>query len=440
MDILIKLVQFILCFSLLVFVHEGGHFLFAKLFKIKVEKFYLFFNPWFSLFKFKWGETEYGIGWIPFGGYVSIAGMIDETKDATKLASEPQPWEFRSKPAWQRLLVMVGGVLMNIITAIVIFIFMSYSIGSSYIDSKDVKDGFAYTDIAKEIGFQDGDKILSVNGESFANINKYREAIIINDNPVVEVQRGSEIVRIQLKDTDVPKLLKDQIIYTLRVPLGVDSVMQNSILANAGIQPKDSIISLNGIVPKYVDELQNIVKSNVGNDVQMVYSRAGAIDTVTLSIGKDALLGIQTNGLRVQNYYKVTQVEYSFLESIPRGFVMTGDMCVSYLKQIKMIFNPETEAYKSVGSVLTMGNLFSPVWDWVYFWNITALFSVILAIMNLLPIPALDGGHVLFTIVEMVTGRRPSDKFLEIAQTAGFYILMGIMVLAMWNDIVKFFL
>lgn len=440
MDIIVKVVQFILCFSLLVFVHEMGHFLFAKLFKIRVEKFYLFFNPGFSLFKFTFKGTEYGMGWIPFGGYVSISGMIDETKGASELASEPQPYEFRSKPAWQRLLVMVGGVMMNIITAIVIFTFMSYTHGTSYIKSSDVVDGYAFSQTAKDLGFKDGDNFISVNGESFDNYKKYREAIIINDSPWIDVDRGGETVRIQLSNEDVPALIEDQIIYELRLPFGIDSVIIDGGMHKAGIMVGDSIISINNQKIKYFDQLQLMGEQNKDKEVIIVahIKATGAVDTLTIKLSEEGKFGFAPFIKPITNYYKITEISYSFLESIPEGFRRVGSMVVSYIKQLKMIFNPETEAYKSVGSVLTMGNLFPPVWDWLFFWNITALFSVILAVMNILPIPALDGGHVVFLLYEVITRRKPSDKFMERMQTIGFFIILGIMVLALWNDITKF--
>ncbi len=442
MEIIIKILQFILSFSLLVFVHEMGHFLFAKLFKIRVEKFYMFFNPGFSLFKFNYKGTEYGMGWIPFGGYVSIAGMIDETKDATKLASEPQEWEFRSKPAWQRLLVMTGGVIMNIITAIVIFIFMSYSYGTSYIDTKDIKGGFAFTPTAKEIGFMDGDKILSVDGESYENYIKYREAIIINNEPIVLVDRGGERVEIKIDKSHVSNLLKDQVIFDLRMPFGIDSILNDGALAETGIKKGDKLISVNGKDIEYVDELITVAQSNRNSEIKLIVEKAGAQsrDTVAVMVPESGSLGVLTYSDRMANYYPITHKDYSIAESIPLGFTRTWDMCVSYVKQMKMIFSPETEAYKSVGSVMTMVNIFPAEWNWANFWGLTALFSVILAVMNILPIPALDGGYVLFLLVELISGRKPSDKFLERANMIGIYILIGIMILAMWNDIAKFIL
>lgn len=440
MEIVIKIIQFILSFSLLIFVHEMGHFVFAKLFKIRVEKFYLFFNPGFSLFKFTWRGTEYGMGWIPFGGYVSIAGMIDESKNSSSLASEPQPYEFRSKPAWQRLLVMTGGVLMNIITAIVIFIFMSYSQGTKYIKSDDVVDGYVFTETAKELGFMDGDKILSVDGKAQDNYVRYREAIVINDSPVVLVDRAGLQVEIQIEDEDIPKLLKDQIIFNLRSPFEIDSLSANGALSKAGFTKNDSIISINDERIKYFDEIRRIGADNKSKIVKIATMRSdGSIDTLNVQLGESGIFGFVPYFASISSYYKITEQSYTFLQSIPRGFQMTWDMCKSYVKQLKMIFRPETEAYKSVGSVLSIGNLFPPVWDWVYFWNITAMISVILAVMNMLPIPALDGGHVLFLLVEVITRKKPSDSFLEKMQIIGFWLLMGIMVLAMWNDIVKFF-
>lgn len=442
MEILIKIVQFILCFSLLVLVHEFGHFFFAKLFKIRVEKFYLFFNPWFSLFKFKKGDTEYGIGWIPFGGYVSISGMIDETKGADNLASEPQDYEFRSKPAWQRLLVMTGGVIMNIITAIIIFIAMSYSQGSSYISNNDVTYGYKYTELAKEIGFKDGDKIISVEGEVFDNYLKMREAIIINNPKWIDVERDNSIIRIEMNEENIPRLLKDQIFFDIREIVHVDSIVDGSSFQKAGIQKGDSIISANGQPIMFIDQLVCVAQENKGKEIPFEIIRKSSpdksIDTVMVEVSKEGITGVITDLRHTYKFYKITEKKYTFMESIPRGVVLTVDMCKSYINQMKLVFSPQTEAYKSVGSVISMGNFFPASWDWLRFWNITALFSVILAIMNILPIPALDGGHVLFLLVEVVSGRKPSDKFLERVQTVGFFFLIFIMILALWNDISKF--
>lgn len=442
MEIFIKVVQFILCFSLLVLVHEFGHFFFAKLFKIRVEKFYLFFNPWFSLFKFKKGDTEYGIGWVPFGGYVSISGMIDETKGADKMASEPQSYEFRSKPAWQRLLVMTGGVIMNIITAIIIFIAISYSQGSSYISNNDVTHGYRYTDLAKEIGFQNGDKILSVEGEVFDNYLKMREAVIINNPKWIDVERGGEVVRIEMDEANIPRLLKDQIFFEVREVLYADSILNDSPFQKAGIQKGDSILSANGQPTLFVDQLISIAQQNKGTEIPFEVIRKGSldkrVDTVMVQIPSDGKVGLMTDSRHTYNFYKITEKQYTLIESVPRGVSLTVDMCKSYINQMKLVFSPQTEAYKSVGSVLSMGNFFPATWDWLRFWNITALFSVILAIMNILPIPALDGGHVLFLLAEVITRRKPSDKFMERVQTAGFFFLIFIMILALWNDIMKF--
>lgn len=444
MEIVIKILQFILCFSLLVLLHELGHFLFAKLFRIRVEKFYLFFNPWFSLFKFKIGETEYGMGWVPFGGYVSISGMIDETKNADQLASEPQPYEFRSKPAWQRLLVMVGGVLMNILTAIVIYIFMSYSQGSSYIDNKDVRDGYVFTPTALAMGFRDGDRIVSVEGKQYDNYMKIREAIIINTPQYVEVERGGEIVRIPVSEEDVPKLLKDQLFMELRQIAVVDSVVAGYPAEAAGLKKGDSIVAVNGTPIQYFDQAQAIIRESANQYIELGVIRKEndslALKNLSVAVTAEGTVGITADFAKTIGHYKVTEKDYTFIEAIPRGFELTYNMCASYVNQMKLIFSPKTEAYKSVGSVLTMGSLFPETWDWLRFWNLAALFSIILAVMNLLPIPALDGGHVMFLLFEMITGRKPGDKFLERMQTIGIFLLLGLMALAFWNDISRFFL
>lgn len=443
MEILIKAAQLIVCLSLLVIVHEFGHFIFAKLFKCRVEKFYLFFNPWFSLVKFKIGETEYGLGWIPFGGYVKIAGMIDESMDKEAMKQPAQPWEFRSKPAWQRLLIMIGGVLMNLLTALVIYIGISYSYGTSYIKAEDAKYGYVFSDLAKEMGFKNGDKILSVDGEAFENCDEIPMAFILNDVKYVVVERDGKKQDISIDFDYKAQLLESKKpILALRMPMVIDSVKTESPAMKAGIMVGDSIIAVDSTSVQFRDEIMNfttnrplqtitldVVRDSMGNQI---------VKSIPLTLDEESTMGVYFNPF-IDKFYRVTQKEYTFAEAIPAGFVRAKNMLTDYIKQLKMIFTPDTGAYKQVGSVVAMGNFFPSVWDWFRFWNITALFSVMLAVMNILPIPALDGGHVMFLLYEVITRRTPSDKFMEVMQTIGMFLLLGLMVLALGNDIWRLF-
>ncbi len=442
MEVVIKALQFILSLSILVVLHEFGHFFFAKLFKIKVEKFYLFFNPGFSLFKFRIGETEYGMGWIPFGGYVKIAGMVDESLDTEGFASPPQHYEFRGRPAWQRLLVMIGGVLMNLITAIIIYIFMSYSYSSVYIDNKDMYDGYAFSELAKEIGFQNGDKILSIDGKKYGNYELIAQDITISNPEYVEIIRNGSVVKLQFDSDFIPRLLKQAQVEPFlspRMPMVIAGVDEDGVAARAGILAGDSLISMNGIKLKYHDQFATHLKELANQTVTVELVRGVNTLTATAKLNDSGLLGVTIDKIRGIKTYNVTEQSYTFLESIPEGFRRAKNMIVSYIDQMKLVFNPKTEAYKSVGSVISMGKIFSAVWDWKHFWGLTALYSIVLAVMNILPIPALDGGHVVFLLYEVIARRTPNEKFMEYAQLVGMLLLFALILLALGNDIYKLF-
>lgn len=437
MEILIKTVQFILSLSLLVMIHEGGHFLFAKMFGIRVEKFYLFFNWKFSLFKFKIGETEYGIGWIPFGGYVKLSGMMDESMDKEQMKLPPKNYEFRSKPAWQRLLVMVGGVLMNILTAFVIYICMSFTYGEEYIKNADVKYGYEFSELGQKIGFQNGDKILSVDGEKFDNYLKVREAIIISNPKEVLVERNGEQVAVAMDEKNIEPLLKDHL-FQIRNTYVVDSTMEGSGARLGGILKGDSLVGVNGVAMTFGDDFKKVFQSNKDSVVMIdvVRDSAGVMITKTLPVhvSSEGMVGIFSDAIHGIN---ITKEDYNFFQSIGKGVERTFGMVTSYVDQMKLVFSPSTGAYKQVGSVISMGSVFAPEWDWFRFWNMTALFSVILAVMNILPIPALDGGHVVFLIYEVIAGRQPNEKFMEYMQILGMVLLFALMAFALGNDILR---
>lgn len=437
MEIFIKVLQVITCFSLLVLVHEFGHFLFAKLFHTRVEKFYLFFNPWFSIFKFRIGETEYGMGWVPFGGYCKIAGMVDESMDSDQMKSEPQPWEYRSKPAWQRLLIIVGGVLMNILLAIVIYIGITYTWGDSYIKTKDVEHGFMFSEVAHEIGFRDGDKILTVEGEYVDNYAQVPSVILLDDARQVEVEREGKVVTVTIDPKYIKSILKDKSFLTLRTPFVVGKVAPEGGAAAAGLMAGDSLVAVDSLPMRWFDEFRTAFARHKGDTAVVTFVRGGEILTASVPVSADGQVGVYLAGVNLADLYPISAREYSLLEAIPVGCGRAFTSIGSYLKQLKLIVSPETEAYKSVGGIIAMGNFFPGQWDWLSFWQITALISIMLAVLNILPIPMLDGGHMVFILYEMITRRTPSDKFMERAQLVGMIIVFGIVILANGNDIIK---
>ena len=444
MDIAIKILQFVLSFSLLVLIHEFGHFIFARMFGIRVEKFYLFFNPWFSLFKFKPknSHTEYGIGWVPFGGYVKIAGMIDESMDTEQMKQPVQPWEFRAKPAWQRLLVMVGGVLMNVVLAFAIYIGMSYTWGDAYFASSDIKYGYVYNDLAHEIGFQDGDRVLNVEGEMIEDAFQIFPAIVINQARHVDVQRGDSVVRITIGEEYLPRLLNSPDFMMPRMPFVVAHAEKGMPAAEAGLLPGDTLVAFNGEPMRYFDQYQKALADASGQtvDITVVRGNEGVSETLSLPVKVSDAGKIGAALVPLQNLIPVQTREYTFWEAIPAGFHRTGAELSNYWKQVKMIFSPKTEAYKSLGGVIAIGNIFPGYWSWEVFWKITAFLSIVLAVMNILPIPVLDGGHVMFLLYEVVTRRKPSDKFMTQAQTVGMIILFALLLFANGNDIYRFFI
>ncbi len=442
MDVLVKIAQFILSFSLLVIIHELGHFMFARLFKIRVEKFYLFFNPWFSLFKFKRGDTEYGIGWVPFGGYVKIAGMIDESMDTEQMKQPAKDDEFRSKPAWQRLLVMVGGVCMNIVLALAIYIGMSYVWGEKYIANEDLKYGYAFNEFAEELGFQDGDKIISVDGEVIVDYNMIYPTIVINQASTVEVLRNGEEVVVNIPEEHIAKMLSikpTDFMFPRRLFI-VDGNVPGESAEKAGVVAGDTLIAMNGLNLSFSDEFAKEFAANKNKPVQLKVKR-DSLGTliereINITINEKGQIGVLLSALEVP----IRTTDYTIVEAVPAGFNLVGDKLVNYWNQLKLMFNPETEAYKSLGGVIAIGNIFPNVWNWESFWGITAFLSIVLAVMNILPIPALDGGHVIFLLYEVIARRKPSDKFMEVAQTVGVIILFSLLIFANANDIYRFFI
>lgn len=442
MDIVIKLSQFLLSLSLLIVLHELGHFIPAKLFKTRVEKFYLFFDVKFSLFKKKIGETVYGIGWLPLGGYVKIAGMIDESMDTEQMKQEPQPWEFRSKPAWQRLIIMLGGVTVNFILAFLIYIGMTWYYGDKYIANDSLKDGVWVTsEDLKKAGMQSGDKILTIDGATLERFNEAQAKMLTAETIVVD--RNGEEKTIELPVDFVSGVIKSkgQSLIMPRFPFIVGGFTESSPNKEV-LNEKDFIISVNQVPVKYFDEMENILLSLANQEVPAVIKRNDQEMEITLKVDKDGKIGvgpamISNDDAEKLGLFTLTTEKHSFLESIPVGLQKGKDQLVGYGKQLKLIANPETGAYKGVGGFKAIYDIFPQTWSWEVFWSITALLSIMLGVMNLLPIPALDGGHVMFLLYEMITGRKPSDKFMEYAQTVGFVLLIALLLFANGNDIFK---
>ena len=444
--ILIKTIQFFLSLSLLIVLHELGHFIPAKIFKTRVEKFYLFFDVKFSLFKKKIGETEYGIGWLPLGGYVKIAGMIDESMDTEAMKEEPKPWEFRSKPTWQRLIIMLGGVTVNFLLAVIIYIGMAYSYGDQYIPNDSLKDGFWVTEnnIGDKLGIQTGDNIVAIDGkivEKFSSL--FLE--IINGNTMT-IKRDGQTMEKKIPVDFIATLLEDEDkvrFLSVRIPFVIGKVSADSENKDAGLLPKDKVVAIAGQPITYFDEVKPILEKYKNQKIDLTIERGdGAIKEIPVSISDTATIGVMPSSLTFKEMQEngllqLKTVKYTFAESIPAGIHKGVNTLTSYVKQLKKIFNPDTGAYKGVGGFAAIGSMFPDTWDWQAFWSTTALISIILAFMNILPIPALDGGHVTFLLYEMVTGRKPSDKFLEYAQMVGFLILIALLLFANGNDFYK---
>jgi regulator of sigma E protease len=437
MVILVKAAQLILSLSILVILHEMGHFFFARLFKTRVEKFYLFFNPWFSIFKFKKGDTEYGLGWLPLGGYVKIAGMIDESMDKEQMKQAPQPYEFRSKPAWQRLLIMLGGVLVNFVLALVIYSAVLYVWGDKYLKTSNLKYGITCESIAQEIGFQNGDKILTLDGKTVDAFHQVVPQIVLDNVSWVTVERDSNKLEIPISKDYLPRLLKSEVPqFAPRFPFVVGSILAGSPAETAGLQEGDSLIAINGSPATFFDEFRAALQANKNQEVTVTVMRNGTPFDAIIAVPETGIAGVAN--VPLDRFLDISTFEYNFFQAVPAGIKKGFNTLSSYLKQLKLIFSPSTKAYESVGGFGTIASIFPGTWDWQSFWSLTAFLSIILAIMNVLPIPALDGGHVLFLLYEIITGRKPSDKFLEYAQITGMILILGLVLFANINDIIKY--
>lgn len=439
MTILIKILQFVLSLSILVIIHELGHFLLAKAFRTRVEKFYLFFDPWFSIFKFRRGDTEYGMGWLPLGGYVKISGMIDESLDREQMKKPPQPWEFRSKPSWQRLLIMTGGVIMNFILALLIYVFVLFAWGETYLPNSAVKYGIVTDSTGYELGLRNGDKIVSIDNQYIENFSEIIPDIVLNMRKTIQVERGGQIINISIPQNYIQKLLKGQGQIEPRTPFGpfiISDFGKESPARAAGVMVDDELIGIDNNRFTWYDEFQNYLAENRSKPVVMNLLRDGEQINIPAVTSDAGMLGI-ASPRSLSTIFELKTIRYGFLQSIPAGIAKGFKTIGDYLKQFKILFSRETKAYESLGGFITIGSIFPGVWDWHSFWSLTAFLSIILAVMNILPIPALDGGHVMFLLYEVITGRKPSDKFLEYAQITGMVILFSILILANGNDILR---
>ncbi len=491
----IRALQFILSLSFLVVIHELGHFFFARLFRVRVEKFYMFFNPQISLvrakkFNGKWhvrffarnvesnmvartdaaGEplldekgkplyrpmteeelqalpeddwrrypdsTEWGIGWLPFGGYCSIAGMVDETTAAGELPSEPQPWEYRSLPTWKRLPIIVGGVVVNFVAALLIYGMILFTWGKEYMPIENATYGLQFAPVMLEAGFEQGDKILTINDKVPADKADVVEWLLIEGDRNVKVLRGCLVLDLTMPEDFGQMALAsgNTALLDFRYPFVIDSVMPGTAAAQAQLQKGDSIVAVNDVPTPANQDVTTELKKHACDSITLHFYRAGVAQTAHLYLGDEAKIGVYT--VSKYNYLQTKRVEYGFFESIPAGCVLGWETLVSYVKQFKLVFTKE--GAQSLGGFGAIGSLFPPVWDWHAFWLMTAFLSIILAFMNIIPIPGLDGGHTLFVLWEMITGKKPSDKFLEIANNIGFWLLMALVIYANLNDIIRAF-
>ncbi len=484
----IKTFQFILSFSILVTLHELGHYLAAKIFGCRVESFYLFFNPWFTLAAFKkvknkWrskfffqnppdGEevvmengkkgikkfdldtlkeddwrkypenTEYGIGWLPLGGYVKIAGMIDESMDKEQMKQPAKPWEFRSKPAWQRLIIMLAGVIVNVILGYFIYSMMLWKWGEEYLPTKELTYGIAADSTAERIGFRDGDKIISVDGKEYERFNDINKHLLLRKTDKVTVDRNGQKVEVAIPDNIAKTLIANKNVnfVSARIPnVTLEKVIDTLPAGKAGLLAGDKIVGSDSFRFEYNDQVREFISNNAGKTVPLTIQRGTDTTVINTPVSKDGTIGVVFNSAKMNQFFNTNKIDYNFFQALAAGFPKTWETLEDYWLQLKLIFGGKVAAKDSVGSLITIGSIFPDTWDWARFWSLTAFFSLVLAFMNILPIPALDGGHAMFTLYEMITGRKPSDKFMEVAQTIGMILLFGLMIFALGNDILRLF-
>ncbi|MEI8047183.1 MAG: RIP metalloprotease RseP [Bacteroidota bacterium] len=439
MIILTKVVQLLLSLSILVIFHEFGHFLAARIFKTRVEKFYLFFDPWFSLFKFKKGDTEYGIGWLPLGGYVKISGMIDESMDKEAMKLPAQPYEFRAKPSWQRLIIMLGGVTVNVLLAIGIYVVMLSWWGEQYLPNSEVKYGITVDTLGQKIGLQNGDKILTLDNKPIEDFFRIPATLILENVQTIQVERDGQKAEVVIPRELVSEIVKHKSpdFISVRIPFEAADFAPGSGAKSAGMQVKDKIIGIEGQTTLYFDEFKTVVQQHKNETVKVNVLRGADTVTLAVKVSDRGLIGVAPKS--PAGYFTFKEYHYNIIQAIPAGTKKAYEKTADYLKSLKLLFNPEVKAYESVGGFITIGSIFPSVWDWEAFWSLTAFLSLMLAVLNILPIPALDGGHVMFLLYEIITGRKPSDKFMEYAQITGMVLLFALLIFANGNDIFKLF-
>ena len=445
MEFLIKASQLLMSLSILVILHELGHFVPAKLFKTRVEKFYLFFDPWFSVFKKKIGGTEYGVGWLPLGGYVKIAGMIDESMDKEQMDKPAEPWEFRAKPTWQRLIIMLGGVTVNLLLGIFIYAMTLYFYGDKYLPNENITDGvWCVNEMANDLGFKNGDKFLAADGEKIVRFSEILEKIILSEN--IEVERNGVVKKIELPSDVIDQFLstKNQMLFYPRIPVVISEVVGGSNAERAGLIKNDFITEVNGRSINYYDEFKEELAGLKGKGVVLSVNRGEDNLLIEVDVDEVGRLGFvaaipSLEQLDRLGIYSLNSLKYDFISSLPAGYKKAIKKLNSYIDQFMLILNPSSGAYKGLGGFGAIGSMFPAAWDWEIFWNLTAFLSLILAFMNILPIPALDGGHVVFLLYEMVVGRPAPEKIIESAQIVGMVLLLSLLVFANGNDILKLF-
>jgi len=439
MEILVKIAQFLLSLTILVMVHEMGHFLFARMFKIRVEKFRIFFDYKFSLWKTKIKDTDFGLGWIPLGGYVKIAGMIDESMDTEQMKREPQPWEFRSKPAWQRLLVMVAGVLFNLLFAWFLYSVSLNVWGEKYLPNDRIVNGLVCTDIAEDIGFKSGDKILSIYGEEVDRFSEINARILMDAPGEVVVLRDGQKHSVFVRSDEVGKIISSQslLFSSPRIPFKVGQLSAEGGAAKAGLKVGDVLQSVNGVSLPFFDQYGKVLKNYAGQTVDIELLREGELLRKQVPIDSLGKLGVYA--VSPYDILGLASHSYSFFEAIPLGFSKAKKEIANYLKQLKMIASPEIKASESLGGFITIGSIFPGFWNWEAFWSLTAFLSIILGVMNILPIPALDGGHVILLLFEIISGKKPSQRFLEVVQMIGILFILALVIFANANDLIRVF-
>jgi len=439
----IQIFQFILALSLLIVLHEAGHFIPAKLFKTRVEKFMLFFDPWFAIFKKKIGGTTYGLGWLPLGGYVKISGMVDESMDTENLKKEPEPWEFRAKPGWQRLIILSGGVIVNFVLGYLIYATVLFTYGTEYLPNTSLTYGIWTNELGNSLGIKTGDKIVSVNDVVVKDLGEAKREFILGSGGNLVLDRQGETVSIHITDAMVGEVIENEEgiagLFMPRLAYVAGKFEKGSAAEEAGMIKNDSIYSFNGQPMIMFDQYLDSIPAYAGQTIALGVMRNNESLVLNIDVPEEGKIGVHFKNT-LSSMYEISYNEYTIIESLGQAYYLTADRLSSYVRQFqKLIFKPETKAYKKVGGFLTMLEQYPSTWDWRTFWELTAFISLMLGFLNILPIPALDGGHIVFVLIEMITGRKPSIRVLEIAQTIGFFMLLALLIFANGNDIIRKF-